>query len=252
MDFKNITENASKYLDKNSPTILVAAGIGGFIASVIITAIEAPKAKEHLEEVKKEKETLTTVDKVKTVAPHYIAPALLTIGSTACIVGSYSINMRRLAAITTTAALTEARFNNYRETIIENIGERKEKRLKEESVTKEVEKNPPKEAEIIRTRYGDNYLCYDSYSGRYFYLTVDKLKKVENELNKRLLTEMFIPINELYYELDLPGIKAGEDAGWDIDDGLIDFTYPTTMAKLDDGREVPCCILDFEWSTKFT
>lgn len=250
MDFKSITENVSKYLDKNSPTILVAAGIGGFIASIVITSVEAPKAKENLETVKTEKENLTTVDKVKAVAPYYIAPSLLAVGSTACIVGSYSINMRRIAALTTTAALTEARFNNYRETIIENIGERKEKRLKEESVTKEVEKNPPKEAEIIHTKYGD-YLCYDSYSGRYFYSTVDKLKKIENEINKRLLTEMFIPINELYYELDLPGIKAGEDAGWDIDNGLVDFSYPTTMARLEDGREMPCCILNFDWTTKF-
>ena len=48
------------------------------------------------------------------------------------------------------------------------------------------------------------------------------LRKTEVRINRRLLSEMFVSLNELYDELDLPHCGIGDDIGWNIDEGQVD------------------------------
>ena len=85
-------------------------------------------------------------------------------------------------------------------------------------------------------------LCYDTISGRYFRGDIEKIRRAENQLNLRMRDELFISLNELYSELGLPHIDAGEKLGWNIDKGYITLRFTYGPAENDE----PCLILGYD------
>ena len=126
----------------------------------------------------------------------------------ACIIGANSINLRRNAALATVYSLTEATLKEYQSKVVSTIGEVKEKAIKDEIAKDKIEKNKPKKSNVVVTGSGDT-LCYDSISGRYFKSDIEKIKSSVNELNRDLLYEMFVSLNDVYYALGLSNIKNG-------------------------------------------
>lgn len=53
--------------------------------------------------------------------------------------------------------------------------------------------------------------------------------------------DMYISLNDFYYEIGLRGISIGDDIGWDIDRGYIDLDFSSQLAE--DG--VPCLVIDY-------
>ena len=56
-----------------------------------------------------------------------------------------------------------------------------------------------------------------------------------------MLDEMFITLNELYYELGLGSIAIGDDLGWDIANGLIEVYFSSQLDEYD----TPCLVLNY-------
>ena len=96
------------------------------------------------------------------------------------------------------------------------------------------------------TDNGDT-LCYDSVSGRYFKSSIDQIKKAENSINRTVLTEMYVSLNEFYDELDLDHTKLGNDLGWNIDDGLIEIDFSSQIA--DNGK--PCVVVNYSVAPRY-
>ena len=76
-------------------------------------------------------------------------------------------------------------------------------------------------------------------SGRYFYANVQKLEKNVNDLNRRMREEMYITLNEFYWEINLDPIDVGEILGWNIDTAYIELCYDTKLTN--DNR--PCIVI---------
>ena len=106
--------------------------------------------------------------------------------------------------------------------------------------------HPAKESEIIFVGDGET-LCYDVLSGRYFKSKIDKIKKAENDLNRRMRDEMYISLNDFYYEVGLEPIKLGDDLGWNIDNGYIDLRFSSQLAT--DGT--PCLVIDYGYGPRY-
>lgn len=236
---------------KHSPEILTGIGIAGMITSTIMAVKATPKALDILAEVKethkddKDKKDIGK-DIVVKVGPVYI-PAIVTTGfSTACLIGASSVNYRRNAALATAYSLSETALKEYQEKVISSIGERKEQVIRDEIAKDKITNNPVSNSEVYITADG-NTLCYDSISGRYFTSDIEKLRKAENNLNKRLMSEMYISLNELYYELGLRCTDQGNNLGFNIDDGLIEFSFSAQIA--DDGR--PCIVLGYHVGPRY-
>ena len=87
----------------------------------------------------------------------------------------------------------------------------------------------------------------DSMTNRYFKSDLDKIRKVVNELNRKMLHEHYISLNDLYYELDLDPIKNGSLLGWNLDDGLIELEFSTCLAENDE----PCVVVDYTVAPKY-
>ena len=137
-------------------------------------------------------------------------------------------------------------LNEYKDKVVETIGEKKEQTIRDKVAEEKMKKNPVSSSEVFITEKG-NTLCYDTISGRYFKSDIDRIKRAENAINKQLLDEMYVSLNDLYDELDLDHTKLGDELGWKIDDGLVELYFSSQLA--DDGT--PCVVMDFTRAPKY-
>lgn len=245
--FANVGTNIKETLIKKSPEILIGLGVTGMISTTVMAVKATPKA---LQIVKKKEEEenreLSKKEVVQTVWKCYIPTAVTGIISISCIVGASRVNAKRNAALATAYSLSETAFSDYKEQVIETIGEKKESEVQDKVAKKKLENESVVNKEVFITDKG-NSLCYDSVSGRYFYSDVEAIKKAENELNKRMMSEMYLSLNEFYYALGLRSTVLGNELGWNISDGLLDIHYSSQIA--DDGR--PCLVLEYRIAPRY-
>lgn len=243
VDFTRFFRNAQITLTKHSPEILTGIGIAGMITTTILAVRATPKALKKIEEVKEAecKDELTAVETVKATWKCYIPSVVTGTASIACLIGASSVHVRRNAALATAYKLSEAALTEYRDKVVETLGEKKERLIRDEVNKDRVDSHPVSKNEVIITERG-NTLCLDTISKRYFKSDMEKIKRAVNELNRRMIMDMYVSVNEFYDELGLDHTSIGDDLGWNIDHGLIDIYFSSAIA--DDGT--PCIVLDYQ------
>ena len=246
--FKGIIHSVQTAMKKHSPEILTGIGIAGMITTVVMAVRATPKAILLLEEKKEEKgeEKLTRPETIKTAWTCYIPSTIVGSVSILCLVGASSVNFRRNAALATAYTLSESALREYQEKVVETIGEKKEQSVRDAIAKDMLNKDPVTRREVIITTKGDT-LCYDAISGRYFKSDIEKIRKAVNDLNRRMRDEMFISLNEFYYELGLSGIGIGNELGWNIEKGYIDLDFSSQLAE--DGT--PCLVIKYTLSPQY-
>ena len=236
MNVPHIIRRAGKLFAKNSTKILTWARRVGYFATTGL-AIEATwKAKESLDDLKvqtgRELRDIPKKEIVKTVAPHYV-PTALSLGATlAADIGSARRAAKESAALASLYSASELALKEYKAKVVEKIGEKKEKALSEELAVEHVKTHPPVETMIEATGHGDQ-LCYDAWNDRYFTCSIEHIRRVEIDMNRRILNEMWVTWNEVYSEIGLKPSKFGESVGWNVDT-KIDFAFSSCIG--DDGR----------------
>lgn len=235
-------------IKKHSPEILTGIGIAGMITTTVMAVRATPKALILIEERKEEigAEKLEAMDMVKTAWACYIPAAITGTLSVACLIGASSVNARRNAALTTAYTLSESALKDYQGKVIEMFGEKKNEAVKDAIAKDKVEKNPVVTREVIITEKG-NTLCYDAISGRYFKSDIEKIKKAECELNRQMLDDMYVSLNDFYYEIGLDSVKLGDELGWNVDSGYIDLSFSSQLAS--DGT--PCLVIDYSVAPRY-
>ena len=235
-------------IKKHSPEILTGIGIAGMITTTVMAVRATPKALILIEERKEEigAEKLEAMDMVKTAWACYIPAAITGTLSVACLIGASSVNARRNAALATAYTLSESALKDYQGKVIEMFGEKKNEAVKDAIAKDKVEKNPVVTREVIITEKG-NTLCYDAISGRYFKGDIDKIKKAECELNRQMLDDMYVSLNDFYYEIGLDSVKLGDELGWNVDSGYIDLSFSSQLAS--DGT--PCLVIDYSVAPRY-
>ena len=235
-------------IKKHSPEILTGIGIAGMITTTVMAVRATPKALILIEERKEEigAEKLEAMDMVKTTWACYIPAAITGTLSVACLIGASSVNARRNAALATAYTLCESGLKDYQGKVIEMFGEKKNEAVKDAVAKDKVEKNPVVTREVIITEKG-NTLCYDAISGRYFKSDIEKIKKAECELNRQMLDDMYVSLNDFYYEIGLDSVKLGDELGWNVDSGYIDLSFSSQLAS--DGT--PCLVIDYSVAPRY-
>ena len=240
----NIVKSAKEVITVHSPEILTGIGIAGMITTSVLAVKATPKALGLIEAKKHEEhlDDLTPAEVVKTTWKCYIPAAVTGAASIACLVGASSVHVRRNAALATAYKLSETALTEYREKVVETLGEKKEKAVREKVNEERLTKNPVSENTIIITEKGST-VCYDAISGRYFKSDKDKIQRAVNELNRGMMTDIvgYVSLNEFYDELGLDHIAVGDDLGWNIDIGLIDIDFGSHLM----GDGTPCLVMDY-------
>lgn len=244
----NIIKGIKASISRHSPEILTGIGIAGMVTTTILAVKATPKAIKLIEAEKQAKhvDALSPVDTVKTVWKCYIPAAMTGVSSIACLIGSNAINAKRNAALTTVYTLSEMARNEYKEKVIETIGEKKERTIKEKVDAERIKKDPVSKKEVIITEKGTT-LCYDHVFGRYFKSDIDIINRAMNKINREIVINMYASLNDFYAELGLSPVEMGYELGWNIDDGTIEIEPSSQLA--DDGT--PCLVIDYNISPKY-
>lgn len=245
---------------KHSPEILTGIGIAGMVTTTVLAVKATPKALALIEEEKKLRkidrdrgvpevyasEKITALDTIKITWKCYIPAAVTCVASMACLIGASSVNLRRNAALATAYKLSETALTEYKEKVVETIGEKKEKAIKDALAKDRVEETPVASSNVIMTGNGET-LCLDYYTKRHFRSDIDKIKKAVNELNRTMTYDHYVSLNDYYNKIGLDGVPHGDTMGWNLDMGLLDI-YPS--AQLDESG-TPCLVIAFSIDPKF-
>ena len=236
-------------LERHAPEILTGIGVAGMVTTTILAVKATPKACLLINDRKDELEVekLSATELVKATWKCYI-PAAVTCGvSIACLVGASSVNFKRNAALATAYKLSEAALSEYKDAVIETIGEKKEQSVRDKVAEERLKKNPVSKSEVIVTGNGTT-LCYDPVGNSYFKSSIQQIESAKNKLNARMLSENYVSLNDFYDELGIGPTKLGDDLGWDIyKDGLIDIAFSSRLAE--DGT--PCLVMDYSVAPRY-
>ena len=59
--------------------------------------------------------------------------------------------------------------------------------------------------------------------------------------------EMYVSLNDFYYEVGLDNIKIGDELGWNIDNGYINLSFSSQLA----GDGTPCLVIDYSIAPRY-
>lgn len=249
------------FTKKHSPEILTGIGIAGMVTTTVLAVKATPKALELIEEEKKRQNEeifekaeksgedeyavvtkLKPLEVVKVTWKPYAPAVLLGVSSIGCLIGANSAHNRRHAALYSAYKISETALSEYKEKVIETVGEQKEKEIRDKVAKEHVEKNPVSKTEVFMTGKGES-LFYDPISDRYFYSDIETIRKIVNDMNYAMTcgSEMCVSLSELYDELGLKHTSVSDEIGWNISDGLLEADFSTQLT--DDGK--PCIVLDW-------
>lgn len=255
--------NVSKFVEnvkvstvKHSPEILTGIGIAGMVTTVVFAVRATPKALELIEEEKRRQNyevrksannnyspitSLKPMEVIKVSWKSYIPTVVLGSMSIACIIGASSVHARRITAISTAYKLSETALTEYKEKVVETIGEKKEQGIRDKVNQERVDKNPVNNSQIIVTGAG-NTLFHDVVSNNYFESDIQTVREIINDLNERMLSENYISLSEFLDEFGLNHTNKSDEIGWNLfRDGQIKIDFGSAITK--DGRA--CVVLDY-------
>lgn len=239
----SLLSRSQVFLKRNSATILTCVGAVGVVATTVTAVKATPKALTLLERAKEEKgEALTAFETVKIAGPEYIPSIVLGVSTIACIFGANILNHHDQASIMSAYALIDNSYKEYRKKVVELYGEDAGA-----NVRAEIAKDKYEEQEIVDS--DGKRLYFDFYSSRYFRATPAEVKQAEYEVNRTLMLDDGVFLNEWYQLLDLEPLEHGWNFGWAACSNSdmywqtwIDFHHEKTT--MDDGLE--CIIISFQ------
>lgn len=205
---------AKSVLTANSPVLLVGTAVAGIVTTGILAAKGGYKARGIIDEAQSgTSEPLTTQDKVQLTWLCYAAPAVTGVSTIASVVGVHTIHTKRHAALAGLYAVTTSKLDDYREKAEEMLGSKKTQELNNVLGQQSVDRDPIENHEVIITG-GGSELCYDDWSGRYFYGSVSTVEKAISVINMKLVESGDASLNDYYEHIGLPSIPMGDSFGW--------------------------------------
>lgn len=266
-DVSKFFKMAQKTIAKYSPEILTGIGIAGMITTTVLAVKATPKALEKIKEEKvkvydeldpievpsqgiPEDVKLKPMEVVKVTWKCYVPAVITGTASIACIIGASKVNYARNAALATAYNLSQTALAEYKEKVVETIGEKKEQTIREKIAQDKVDKvEKVPNNEIVMIGSGD-VLFLEPVSMRCFMSNEEEVRRIINNLNYRMISgyEEYISLSEFYDEIGLARTSTSDDVGWNIGrDGQISISF--VAAKNNEGK--PCLMLDYMVSPRY-
>lgn len=251
MTLTTIAKQAEKFVSDNSPLILTAIGVTGTITTAYLSGKASFKAADILfyEEQRRENHNLrvgeldepplTSREKLDLTWREFIPAVGVGALTVTCIICANRIGTRRAAAMAAAYSMSEKAFTEYKDKIVEKLGENKERAARDEIAQDRVRTSPP--ASDIVVANGGDVLCYEMFTGRYFMSNMEQLKKAQNDVNYKVLHDNYASLSDFYDKVGLNRTTISEEMGWNLDDTL-ELTFTTVMSE--DNR--PCLAFDYK------
>lgn len=246
MDVIKLLKRLEKITIDNSPTILTAIGITGTLTTAYFAGKASFKAAELIREeddrMKHDHPEFesTFKERVKFVWKLYLPAASTGLLTVSAIFAANHVSSRRAAGMAAAYSISERAFSEYRDKVVEKIGEQKEQAYRDEIAKDRVHKNPVDDNTVIITDNGE-VLCYDHFTGRYFKSSMEALRQAENEINSMILHDDYASLSDFYELVGVPPTAFSDEVGWN-NDYKLKIRYSTVLSP--DNR--PCIAIDFD------
>lgn len=226
MNINGLLKQGGQMLKANAPEILTAIGITGVASTAYLAARGAIKA-THKTESDAPFQTLDRkgkIEHIKKVAPSYAPAAAAGAVTVAAIVCSHKVSTQRIAVATATASLATQQLHEYRAKVVEQLGKRKDENVRAAVAQDKVDKTVAKSGVPVIVGSG-MALCYEEHTGRVFPCDMEKLRKIENWLNKQILSQRWVTLDDFYHEVGLRPTTNSGNWGWQQSSGFVELAY---------------------------
>lgn len=240
MSFGTTITKIGKKVAPHVPDILTATACIGVGATAVMCGKNTLTANDILKAYDEENPDATTKDRVLKAAPAYIPTIILATATIACIIGARTTSAKQTAALASAYTIATEAAARYRDKVLEVVGEEKAKEVDEKIADEQLKAHPLSEQQPIIVGTG-KVLCFDTLSSRYFMSDMETLRKVQNDMNRIILDDMYASLNDFYYRIGLDPMNLGEELGWTID-SLIDLKFTSRLSE--DGQ--PCLVVNYE------
>lgn len=202
---------AKLFLRRNSPIILSIIASAGVISTAILAGKATPKVVKKLEDAKQKKgEDLTKFEIVKAAAPLYLPSILCGSTTVFCIISANALNKKKQTSLASAYALIDRSYKDYRNKVIETIGEEKEAEIRAMVIDDKVDRS-------------GNLVCHDEeglsvfylpYADAYFKSSYAFVVEACYHFNRNFILRGYAELNEF---LEMLGLEAHENLwglGW--------------------------------------
>ena len=265
--FVNMYNSVKGNVEKHSPEILLGVGVVGVVATTVTACKATMKLNDILDECVETREKIKEVaenpkyddkyseeDAQKDLTINYVqtgvkivklyAPSVaLGVFSVGCLLGSHNVMQKRNAALSAAYLTVDKSFKEYKQRVIDRVGEEVEKEIrygiKAEEVVETVTDEDGNETTVTETVKMMNPNLYSDYA-RFFdesspYWQKDPeynlvfLKAQQQYANDLLRAKGRLFLNDVYDMLGIEKTKAGQIVGWVYDpvnpngDNFVDF-----------------------------
>ena len=263
----NVYNGVKGKVEKHSPEILMGVGVVGVVATTVTACRATMKLNDILDECTETRDKIKSVqenpayddrysdeDAQKDLTINYVqtgvkiaklyAPSVaLGVLSVGCLVGSHSVMQKRNAALSAAYLTVDKSFKEYKQRVIDRVGEEVEKEIrygiKAEEVVETVTDEDGNETTVTETVKMMDPNLYSDYA-RFFdeaspYWQKDPeynlvfLKAQQQYANDLLRAKGRLFLNDVYDMLGIEKTKAGQIVGWVYDpenpngDNFVDF-----------------------------
>jgi len=239
MQIAKIVTSTQRLLHRNSQTLLTSIAISGVITTAYFSgraSYEAALVLNDLDDVE------TFKEKVEAVWPLYVPAGISGAATICCIFGSLKVSNRKTAAAQAALSLSDQAFAEYRDKIVEQIGESKEQRVRDSIAQDKVNQNDPANKGILITGSG-SVLCREEYSGRYFECSAETLRRAQNDINAKILNHDYATLDDFYYLINIPSTQFSSDVGWESSK-MMELEFSSTLTP--EGK--PCLVFSYNYT----
>lgn len=239
-------QRVQEFVSENSSTLLTAGGVVGTVGTAVLSGRAGFKAAQIIEEEKRAvRETegpdfepeFNKFDMIKLTAIQFVPPTI-TVGATvASIIMANRMSSARAAALAAAYGLSQKQFEEYKAKVTEKLTGPKKQQINDELAQERVNRAGPSQIVIFD---GNDVLCFDEPTGRYFKSSMEKINSAVNATNQEIISHGHARASHFYDELELPSTTWSNDVGWNLDN-MVELDISTTQA--DDGR--PCLSINF-------
>jgi hypothetical protein len=245
-----LAEKAKFLLNDNSHAILTGVGVAGSVTTAYLSGRASFKAAQLIAQEREHAlasqasnsnghQDLTTWSKVGLVWRLYLIPVGTGVATVVSIVAANRVAARKIAALAVATGISERALQEYKEKVVDRLGDREHKKMRDEIAQERVLRNPHDTRQVVIAGTGD-VLCYDMLTGRYFISSAEKIRRAENRINHELNHSMYASLSEFYENVGLPPTTYTDLVGWHGNESL-EVQISTVMS--DD--EKPCLAIDF-------
>lgn len=231
----------------NSTTILTALGASGVLTTAYLASRASVKASQTIAleqqrlDLEEKSHPLEKKEKVQLVWKLYVPTVVSGTTTIACIIFANKLGLKRTAAAYSLLSISERAFVEYKDKVVEQIGEKKEKTVRDEIAKDRMASSP-----VVIVGGQGGVLCYEMHTGRYFMSDIESLRKAVNAINFKTRSENEAYLSDFYYMVGLEDTSYSHSSGWTADK-MLELHFSTQMSK--DDR--PCACFEYNYLKHF-